>query len=248
VTKDGVNVRAGANTNFEQMYQVRKGEKLVVKAKSYNWYKIALPKAAACFIKAKYVNAADEKSGVVSANRVNIRARAGEKYSIVGQANKGDIVTIGGVSNGWYAISPLDNCYGWIHENFVKFSAAYNGDEASDILKREITVQNIETPEVAVTVAPTIAPTLAPTPTPEPSKAQGELFEATGIVAARGKVFNRRGSHKLLVNGKPAYYLEGERGVFDNFLNLKVKVSGEKQEVPSSDLPVISVKSIIASP
>jgi len=239
VTKEGVNIRSGANINFESLYQTKKGERLIIKSKSYDWYKVVLPKGVTCFISIKYVKMQGDNSGILTADRVNIRAKPGENFTIIGQARQGDILNITGRSDGWYSISPLDNCYGWIHEKFVKFSAPFSEEAAKNLLKTETPPVNTQNKEIAR--AETASETSEP-------KNEGELFEAMGIVEARGNIINRQGSHKLTINGKPAYYLKGQPKVFDEFLNLWVKVLGEKKTIPTSDLPIIEVKRIIASP
>lgn len=236
VTKEGVNIRSGANINFETLYQARKNDKVIVKVKVYNWYKIMLPKDVRCFISAKYVKSVEPISGVVTADRVNIRVKPGEKYTIIGQAKQGTVLRILGQEDGWYAISPLENCYGWIHENFVKFLEPFNEEEAKIILKVDALK---ETKKSEAEVA-------AVTPLPQ-LKQNGELFEVNGIIEPRGKIINRQGSHKLMIGTKAAYYLEGQPEVLDTFINLKVKVAGIKKEFPTSDLPVIFVKRIIVS-
>jgi uncharacterized protein YgiM (DUF1202 family) len=237
VTKEGVNIRSGANVNFETLYQSTKNNKVIVKGKVYNWYKIMLPGDVKCFISAKYVKSVEPISGVVIADRVNIRVKPGEKYTIIGQAKQGTVLRILGEKDGWYAISPLENCYGWIHENFVKFLEPFNEEEAKVILKVGSLKENKESePEVVIVEAP-----------PPLIKQNEELLEVNGIIEPRGRIINRQGSHKLMVRGKAAYYLEGQPEVLDAFINLKVKVAGIKKELPASDLPVIFVKRIIAS-
>lgn len=238
VTKDGANVRAGSNTNFESLYQAKKGEKIIVQGKVYSWYKIALPKDKTCFISAKYVKATGVDIGIVEANRVNIRAKPGENYTIIGQARQGETVKISGKSDGWYAISPLDNCYGWIHEKLVKFYSSFDPEESRKILKIELLTEKEETPLEEVKME---AVSALPKPPPV------ESLELVGILEPRGKVLNRRGTHKLIIEGKPAYYLEGQPEVLNKFIHFKVKVVVDKKET-AGDLPLVSVKSIESIP
>ena len=57
------------------------------------------------------------QSGTVTAP-VNIRTGAGTNYSVVGELNAGEGVTIYGTSGSWVRISP--NLSRWIHKNYVK--------------------------------------------------------------------------------------------------------------------------------
>lgn len=230
ITEEGINVRAGSNVNYESLFKAAKGTKVVVRGKSYNWYRVSLPDGAQCFISAKYVKRLTADGGQILADRVNVRARPGESYAILGQLRKGQMVVIRERLKDWLAINPPDNCFGWIHEKFVRFDSSYVepavAESAKPTQQIEAAVERSKTTVSALTVA-------APA-----------SFEAVGVVAPRGKLlFKRRGSHQLLIDKKPAYYLEGDRDFLDRFINLKVRISGTKEDL-RANLPLIKVLNI----
>ena len=121
VNAENVEVKAGGNINFENICKLSKGEEITTLEKKYNWYKIKLPKNAACYISANYIKKMDDAIGIVTGNRVNLRARANQNSSILAQLNKKDRVRIIDKMNGWYKISTPKNCFGWVQEKSLKF-------------------------------------------------------------------------------------------------------------------------------
>lgn len=123
VTEDNVNVRAGQDKSFESVGRLSKGTEVVVVGKEYGWYKVKLPDAAKCFISSKYIKGHGGGIGEVTGNRVNVRAAAGEKFTSLGQLQKGTLVRIRDKTNDWFQIEPLEGIYGWISEEFLKFKS-----------------------------------------------------------------------------------------------------------------------------
>lgn len=231
VTEEGINVRAGSNVNYESLFKAAKGAKVIVRGKSYNWYRISLPEGAQCFVSAKYVKRLNADIGQIVADRVNVRAKPDESHTILGQLRKGQAIVIRERLNDWLAISPPDNCFGWIHEKFLRFDSPFVEPTKVESVKSPRQIEaSVEEPKAIVSVATEAASPVS--------------FEVVGVVAPRGKLlFKRRGSHKLLIDKKPAYYLEGDRNLLDRFINLKVKVSGVIED-SRADLPLIKVLSI----
>ncbi|MFZ5800000.1 MAG: SH3 domain-containing protein [Candidatus Omnitrophota bacterium] len=221
VTEDDINIRAGSNVNYESLFKAGRGMQLIVRGKSYNWYRVSLPEGSQCFISARYVKRLNADTGEVIVDRLNVRARPGESASILGQVKKGQTVTIRERLKDWLAIRPPENCFGWIHEKFVRFDSPYVAMVAAE---------PVLPPKQIAAAVPTVAAPAA--------------FEVIGVVVPRGRLlFKRRGSHKLLIDKKPAYYLEGDRNLLDRFINLKVKINGTPED-SRSDLPLIKVLNI----
>lgn len=233
VTKDNINVRAGANINFEPLCKLVANEKVTVVGKTYNWYKIILPKDAICFVSERYLKVEDS-IGLITANRVNMRARPAENSSIIGQVNKDERVKILKKNGQWYGVEPIDKCFGWVHENFIRYYAQVN-KETEVIAQIASTAQpqkeaNIKTENKTQFSAK------------EPSVEN--TVSAVGVVEPMGRVFNRKGSHKLVSDGKIIYILSGDRNLLDSFINYRVKIVGERNNLSSSKNPVIVVKQI----
>ncbi len=236
VTNDNINVRAGANINFEVLCKLTANEKVVVVGKNYNWYKIILPKDAACYVNEKYV-LIEESQGLITGNRINIRAKPNENSSILGQVNKGGKIKILKKVGEWYSIEPLENCFGWVHEKFLRYYSEFKKGPAVSAETGK------ETPSSEVKVAQIAA---NKTELSQKEPAVDNIVSAVGIVEPMGRVFNRAGTHKLISDGKIAYILSGDRNKLDNFINYRVKVIGDKSNPASSKFPLIVVKQISA--
>lgn len=123
VKNDGANVRAGDNVNFETLCKLRKGDPVTITDRRYSWFKILLPTNAYVYINSDYVDPdyVKAETGVVNAQRVNLRAGPDTKYSIVGQVSEPESVKIISEENGWYKIEPPAQTTGWLHSDLVTF-------------------------------------------------------------------------------------------------------------------------------
>lgn len=234
ITSDRVNLRAGPNVNFERLAQFNQGEEIVVVDKTYRWFKIKLPAKAACFIKADFVRVRAEDIGVVTGNRVRLRAGAGENFSVLGRLDKGTVVRVGQQINGWYRIEPIEGSYGYVSEEFVKFKSEVIApphilvEPLRDIYRKKILEQQAKS-----MVAPAVQqPRLQPkTPPEEFIRARGQLVDLGRLV--RTKEFR----YKLVVNGKPAYYLMGDSRTFNSIINQNVEIKGRIKQSPAGTYP-----------
>jgi len=134
VNTDSINLRSDATTTAAVIATLNKGEQLDVVAEFYEWYKVRLPKKAPVYIKKSLVlciNYAAEAvvteaapkqqclSAKVLKDRVNIRSKPSESGSILGIADKNEVVNITADAGSWYKIEPIQNSFGWIHKKFV---------------------------------------------------------------------------------------------------------------------------------
>ena len=250
VTSDHVNVRAGQSVNFEKLCQLKKGEEIVVIEKSYHWYKIQLPSNAQCFVSEKYMQLLDEGFGGITAEGVNIRAGTDINSTVIGQLDKGMKVSILERLDGWYKIKPVGGSYGWVQEQFLDFkshdittheqqrSSGDQGIKTAEPFKAEPTAQNDQTGK---------------------GDGQGNFEQSKhissdltkevaviGTLKAASPPVSDRIQHILLVNGQPAYFIEGLNHLLDAFLNEKVSVEGKiKTDVQNQyTYPVIIVSRI----
>lgn len=120
IARGPVNVRAGANINFEAVDKLSQGAQVTVLGKSYDWYKIQLRPVAPAFIRADYVKVKDKTTGEVTADKVNVRARADSESSTLGQVDKGDTVKLVEQINGWWKVVPPEKTAGWVHQDFLR--------------------------------------------------------------------------------------------------------------------------------
>lgn len=124
IKNDDSNVRAGDNINFETLCSLKKGDTVTIIGKRYSWLKIELPENARAYIRSDFVEITkDEETGMVNAQRVNLRAGPATKYSILGQVSEPEKLTIIAENDGWYEIKPPKEASGWIHSSQVTFDA-----------------------------------------------------------------------------------------------------------------------------
>ncbi len=101
-TGNDVNVRIAAGTTANILGQINAGTKYEVTGRSGSWYQIAY-NGQNGFVAGDYfkITSAD---GKVTANGVNIRAKASTNSSVIGTANQGDVFKTVGRNDGWYQI------------------------------------------------------------------------------------------------------------------------------------------------
>lgn len=242
VEKDGVNVRAGQNINFEKIGYLQKEERIVVVDRSYSWYKIQLLRNADSYISTNFVKILGEGIGEVTANRVNIRARKGVNSSVLGQLNKGTLVRVLSESEGWYKIEPANLSYGWVLAEYIAFQSKkippartvyFSIKDTED--KKRLVIQGVKqrTLKKAVDKAKKIA------------KEKANRVSSMGIIEDLGKnAISEDIRHKLVVDGKTVYFLKGYRRIIDGFLHHKVTIEGKLQSDVKAKHPVLLVTKI----
>ncbi len=229
IKSDRTNIRAGDNLNFEVLCQVSKGEAIKVIERRYKWYKVLLPKSACAFVKKEYVSS-DNGIGIVNANNVNVRAKPGLNSTIIGQLNKEEKIKIKEEIEGWYKIEPSKNFTGWVHSDLITFKPLEIKKEEpkkEEKLKEGLEEEKVEEETVQLEIA-------------EPQV----LFEAKGKLLGTGRLINRPGTHKLMLNSKDFCYLKSEKVDLNKFINLNVEVRGKLIEYKNDKPYVISVETV----
>jgi len=120
-----VNVRAQAKVTSEVVTQLNDGDRVTiideVKAtqagpgEPTRFYKIILPKTASAWVSAKYV-----KDGKVTASLLNVRAGAGENFSVLGRVNKATAITTIQTVGDWMEIQSPGGVHGFVATSLVK--------------------------------------------------------------------------------------------------------------------------------
>ncbi len=239
VNARNVNVRAGENTNFEKISRLNEGDRVVVVEKRFSWYKIELPKVAKSYISDEFVLLHDERNGEVIGSRVNVRAGAGPEFTVLGQLKAGDSVTVTGHNAGWYQIEPLDNSHGWVNEKFLTFYSNTVDDYDPDQLvtriedrKEKAFYQKLKKEQKKNMPVETIVVSKGVT--------------AEGFLSQESLTGSDIIAHKISIDGKPTYYLQGLRYILDDFLHYKVSIKGELITTEESHFsyPVIDVQEV----
>lgn len=231
ITSDAVNIRTGANPNFEILCKLNKGSFITIVGRSFDWYKIKLPKQAHCYVNSNCIEVKDIATGIIKADRVNIRARAGQNYNILSQLNKGDKVELIEKTGDWYKIEPTENCFGWVHSDFVKYFSRMEEVKLGKKKVEDVKEVKLEPPKQEQIKE-------------EPIKEEKEAPVATGRIEDLGKIINRPGTHKLVKDGSIIYYLRGDKSVLDSLIYYEVQVWGEVMKRPNCKYPLITVRKI----
>jgi SH3-like domain-containing protein len=137
VIKESVNVRAGPNTNFEKIDKLKKGSRVVVLGRSYEWYKIQPLPTTRVYIRSDYLKIVKGgHSAFVLGDNVNIRCEANSEAASLGEVKKGTLVKVlekvgetgGNQKTGnpeWCRLGPVAGTAAWIHQDFLKKISAY---------------------------------------------------------------------------------------------------------------------------
>lgn len=238
VEKENINVRAGQSVNFERVGQVTLGEVVVVLEEAFGWTRIKLPVQCESYIHSDFVTDFGQGIGRVTGERVNVRSRAQLNSSILGQASKGDMVKLLEKKEDWYRIEPLDQCSGWVSSEFL----AFHSPQVPPPRRVELPVKNSDRKRALSAVLQVQPAPEAPPPAPAP---QTQTVEVTGtITELGGRSISRDIRHKLVVDEKTAYFLQGYRLIVDGFKNQKVLIEGEIKTDIKAEHPVVMVKKI----
>lgn len=216
VNSADINIRTGPNTSYESLNKLKKDTEVKVINEHFDWYKIILPEGNICFISRNFVqvNNADFSQGLVTANKVNLRAKPDETGAILGQINKDSKIKILKTYPKWYSIAaPQGLAFGWVHKKFIDYKKQF----------MPVTLANNEdSQKITLKLAPL----------------------ASGTVRPLGIFFKRKGSHKLVIDKKTAYYLKGDKELLNSVIGYKVNVFGEIFAQSNVKIPLIEVKRI----
>lgn len=163
VSGDSVNIRSGAGDSYYPVVQLDRGAIVEVHDNLHGWYRISAPPGTFSYIAKQYVNlAADGKSGLVSGNKVRVRAPSAggpdKSYKIQMFLDEGAKVEILGEEADHYKIKPPDAARLFVKGDFIKPATA----EQIAAWKAKIAAQ----PAQPTTPAPPTTPTTPTTPTP----------------------------------------------------------------------------------
>ena len=230
INAENINLRSDATTSSAALSTLSKGERVDVVGEFYDWYKVRLPKNVPVYINKSLVTCINYtvetavttetplkqqcSSAKVLKDRVNIRAKPSESGSIVGLADKNEVLNITADAGSWYRIEPTQNSLGWIHKKFITKAIALP--------------ENIPIPQEKIAV-------------PEN---QGGAFLLTGTIEPYGIVFMRPATHKLITGDNKIFLLKGNRSSLNALNHQKVKVTGKILNSLKGQYPVVEVKTI----
>lgn len=214
LNSDNINVRSDSTAASAVITTLNKPEPVEVAGELYEWYKIKLPPQSPAFIKKNLVLLLDEKSGRVLKNSCNIRLRPDEKAPILGKADKDEVLGIIQESGDWYKVIPPANSFGWVHKRFVDKTDFPQVKASTSAVKKENPPASIN--------------------------ADGNVV-IEGVVESYGKVFKRKGTHKLVTVDDKIYFLKGNPKNLDSVTGYRVRISGTITNDKAQKYPVIEI-------
>ena len=138
VTASALKLRAEASTTSACPTLLPKGTSVVVEDDSIaGWYKVN-HEGVTGYLSSEYVSfsisgSAKLGNGKVTGNDVNVRSAASTSASRLGSLNKGDVVAVTGIDNGWYKIS-FNGKTGYVRSDYMtitKEALSSRGTEAA---------------------------------------------------------------------------------------------------------------------
>lgn len=138
VTASALKLRAEASTTSACLTLLPKGTSVVVEDDSIaGWYKVN-HEGVTGYLSSEYVSfsisgSAKLGNGKVTGNDVNVRSAASTSASRLGSLNKGDLVAVTGIDNGWYKIS-FNGKTGYVRSDYMtitKEALSSRGTEAA---------------------------------------------------------------------------------------------------------------------
>lgn len=137
VGASSLRLRESPNISSSILATAGQGDTVVVLQKLDGWYKVSY-KAAEGYMSSEYLSLKSTADvtigyGLVEATSVNIRSGAGTTYNIVCSVPGKAVVTISGISNGWYKVSYNGNT-GYVLSDYLsitKQSPSSRGEDAA---------------------------------------------------------------------------------------------------------------------
>lgn len=125
VVGEDVNVRAGANLNYEIIGKLEDKENIIVLAKAYEWYKVRLKDNAVAFINKPFLRKLNDIEAEVIGSDVNVRARPNTNATILGKITKGMKVKVVREVPDWYQVVPPTQLSGYIFASYIQYKSSY---------------------------------------------------------------------------------------------------------------------------
>jgi SH3-like domain-containing protein len=223
ISADRVYVRAGQHTNYEAVALLKKGDRVVVLAKSYSWLRIKVPPQSKAYINTQHVNYLSSDIGEVKATRVNVRSAPSTESTILGKLERGRRFYIIENNNEWVSIKPVDELSGWIKEEYVT------------PLKTAVPPVLYPAPHDPFAAGKTVASSLPSDSRPPLPAALKQIDHGRYEVAGKlEKDPASKPSYRMIKDNAVACLVEGPDAVLKPFLGSEVKVTGTLKDARSS--------------
>lgn len=260
-----VNLRAKADPQAEVVGQLANGDILTAKSFQDEWVEILPPNSIDVWIHRDFI-----KDGIITGNKVYVRAGPGINFSVVGNLTRGDQVTPKGEFTEWVKIEPTQGCSLWINRSYIEVlqpekpkpvvAAPVRAEPVKPIAPpppHVIAASVTGAPAVQV-VAPIVAPVAAatnaaPAVPPDmdliPLPGQGRSVQREGVLKLAGFIIGRPSRYRLVrYEGnriEPICYIRGNNEQLGEFLGQRLLIRGREYWVQGVRYPVVIPDQIV---
>lgn len=141
-----LNIRSGPGTSYSIVEKLKNGDVVNIIESKNGWHRVNTASGKTGWVSGDYIKISttnngdtsssggtntSSKSGVVTANTLNVRSGAGTNYSIVTKLSKGTKVSILETKNGWHKISISGGKTGWVSADYINISTSSNNTGTS---------------------------------------------------------------------------------------------------------------------
>jgi SH3-like domain-containing protein len=117
VSRDTVNMRSGAGTRHDVLYELSKGYPLQVTSRQGNWLKVRDFEGDVGWVYRPMTDRTPHH--IVKANVVNIRSAPSTRAAIVGKAERGEVLRTVEKRSDWVKVKDEDGAQGWVAKRLL---------------------------------------------------------------------------------------------------------------------------------
>lgn len=236
-TAENVHVRSGQSENFESLGMLTEDQNILIIEKQYSWYKVQLPPNFHLYLSEKFVLVHSNGTGEILGDRINVRARPTLTATVMGQVSKEDTVKVEEVEDGWCAIQPLPNTYGWISEEYIKFvSKDVSGFDVKPIMTAA-ELKAIEEQKIKEEELRRKAELLA-----KQKEEERRKITFKGYLKSVRPEYDGVGTYKVITSNNLTYILDEDSHIFDNFVDLMVTIDAKITSFADNRAPYPIIK------
>ncbi len=247
VKTDRVNLRARPELTAEVVAQVQTDDRLAVVSMLPEWVEVVPPDSVDVWAFREFI-----KDGVVTVNRLNIRAGPGINFSIIGSIPGGQPVAVRGQFGEWVKVAPA-NATLWISREFVEpIDSAQPASASAPVPPPPPAMLEPAAPldPMAADDAPSgaILPSVPPDLHLVPLEGQGRAVRIEGELKPAPFLFNRPSAFRLVrregVQLVTVCYVRGNTAQLNSLLNERLVVYGREYWVQGVRQPVVLLERI----
>lgn len=238
VNADRVNVRAGAGLNYNVIGQLNSGDRITVLEKKGDWYRVRPPVDFAAWVYRDFVKYYSTVEGHLRKEKSKKELK--KKFA---ELNAQAAIELNKPPEE-AQLQPLLEEYGHFIELYADYPEAVSaGKKLKELRLKKTEIDRLkaagqlkqpkEKPEESLTE-------LRRPPDAEPVPAPA----AIGKIEDLGMIINRPGTHKLIINGRIAYYLKSSKCNLSKHIYYPVAVWGGVTHQPDWKYPLISVEKV----